>query len=98
MTETADAQQAIRALHGCESQYVETQTVIEVYEGEKVWEGPVLIFDLQGHPEAHRAYVWSAAVDGSTEREYTAVLHGSGIDGPRAAVRAAIVKRYKARE
>ena len=66
--------EAIRATHGCESLLRDKATVREEFEGETVWEGEVLIFDLIDHPTATRCYAWE--VDG----EVTAVLRVGGID------------------
>ena len=87
----SDLQDAIKHLHGCGSRYVETIYVIEVFEGQTAWEGPVAVFDLDDHPEAERCYAWSHAVEGSEDRRFVAVLEGGGIDSPQAAVRASIV-------
>ncbi len=68
-------QTAIRDLHGCDSIWIESVPVKEVFEGQTVWEGEVQVFDLQGHPTASRCYAWSHAVDGSERRRFVAVLH-----------------------
>ena len=88
-------QDAIKHLHGCGSRYVETIYVIEVFEGQTAWEGPVAVFDLDDHPEAERCYAWSHAIEGSEDRRFVAVLEGGGIDSPQTAVRAAIVDEAK---
>ena len=81
----ATFQKAIRATHGVEAELASRERVHETYEGETVWEGEVLVFELQGHPTALRCYAWE--VDGRV----TAVLHEPPVDSPVAAVRAAIV-------
>ena len=53
------------------------------------------VVELQGHPTATRAYVWSHAVDDSEKRRYVAVLHQGPVDSPEAAVRATIVQEQK---
>ncbi len=77
--------EAIRATHGCDSQLWDKATVREEFEGETVWEGEVLIFDLLGHPTATRCYAWE--VDGRV----MAVLREGAVDSPDAAVRASIL-------
>lgn len=77
-------QRAIRATHGAGARLIERIHVVEDFEGERAWEGEVLVFELVGHPSASRCYAWE--VDG----EVTAVLEVPPVDGPRAAVRAAI--------
>jgi hypothetical protein len=76
---------AIRATHGSESQLVGRERVHETFEGETVWEGEVLIFDLLDNPISTRCYAWE--VDGRV----TAVLHTGPIDSPLKAVRASIL-------
>lgn len=82
--------QAIRDLHGVDSNHVETVAVHERYQGETVWKGDVEVFDLVDHTKATRAYAWSFATTG-TKRQFFAVLHVPPVDSPVQAVRAAIV-------
>lgn len=83
--------EAIRHLHGCDSVWVESVPVQELWEGKPVWEGVVDIFNLEGHPTATRACAWFHAQEGTAKRRYVAVLHIPPVDSPVAAVRAAIV-------
>ena len=76
---------AIRAAHGSESQLVDRVRVDERFEGEPVWQGEVLIFDLLDNQIATRCYAWEK--DG----QVTAVLHTGAIDSPVKAVRASIL-------
>jgi hypothetical protein len=76
--------QAIQATHGAKAELVRRERVVERFQGETVWQGEVLVFALQGHPSARWCYAWE--VDGTV----TAVLHEPPVDGPAAAVRAAI--------
>ena len=78
-------EQAICAIHDAAAELAERVSVVETFEGETVWEGEVLVFDLQGHPTAQRCYCWE--VDG----QVTAVLHTGPVDSPVKAVRAAIL-------
>jgi hypothetical protein len=78
-------QKAIRATHGAEAQFISRERVSERFQGEPVWEGEVLVFELKDHPTATRCYAWE--VDGKV----TAVLHQGPVDSPLAAVRAAIL-------
>ena len=55
--------------HGAESKLIERVPVYEQFQGETVWEGEVLVFELIDHLEAARCYAWE--VDGRV----TAVLH-----------------------
>jgi hypothetical protein len=81
----AEFEKAIRATHGAGSRLIERVHVIEDFQGERVWEGEVLVFELEGHHSSSRVYAWE--VNG----EVTAVLHQGPVDGPQAAVRASIV-------
>ena len=76
---------AIRKMHGSECQLVDRQRVHELFEGETVWEGEVLVFDLLDNPLSTRCYAWE--VDG----QVTAVLHTGPIDSPLRAVQASIL-------
>ena len=76
---------AIRQTHGADAQLVARERVDERFEGEPVWQGEVLVFDLLDHPTAKRCYAWE--VDGRV----TAVLGVSGVDSAVKAVRASIL-------
>ena len=78
-------EQAIYATHGAAAELAERVAVVETSEGETLWEGEVLVFQLQNHPTAWRCYCWEG--DG----EVTAVLHEGSVDSPDAAVRASIM-------
>lgn len=76
---------AIRQTHGADSKLVSREWVDEWFEGEPVWEGEVLVFDLLDHPTASRCYAWE--VDGRV----TAVLGVGAVDSPLRAVQASIM-------
>ena len=76
---------AIRKMHGSECQLVGRERVHEIFEGDTVWEGEVLIFDLLDNQLSTRCYAWE--VDGRV----TAVLHTGPIDSPLRAVQASIM-------
>lgn len=80
---------AIRATHGTQSRLIERVHVYEEFEGQPVWEGEVLVFELLDHPTAPKCYAWEV------NRRVTAVLHKPPVDSPLAAVRAAIVAEEK---
>ena len=80
--------QAVSALHGCDCSHSGTSTVIEFFEGKKVFEGPIETFTLSGHPQASLAFAW--AFHNGTEPQYVAVLNVPPINDPGDAVRAAI--------
>jgi hypothetical protein len=84
-------QRAIEGQHGGRAVLIDALPVKEIFQGQTVWEGVVHIFDLEGHPNATRAYAWSSPIEGSDKRRFYAVLHLGGIRSPLDAVRAAIV-------
>ena len=81
----AGFQHAIRQTHGTRAEFVSRERVYEEFEGETVWEGEVLVFQLLDHPTAPKCYAWE--VDGRV----TAVLHTGPVDSPVKAVRASIL-------
>ena len=76
---------AILAMHGAQAIYSHRIGVAESFEGQPVWEGQVLVFELVGHPTASRVYAWE--VDG----EVTAVLEEPPVASAADAVRASIM-------
>jgi hypothetical protein len=78
-------EKAIKATHGAKAKLLARERVEEVFEGEPVWRGEVLVFELLDHPSASRCYAWEA------DKEITAVLGEGTVDSPIAAVRAYIL-------
>lgn len=64
----------------------------ERFEGQTVWIGEVLVFELLGHPTAKKCYAWE--VDGRV----TAVLHAGPVNSPVNAARAAILAENERHE
>ena len=90
MSNIRELQDAIRTLHGVESEHVGSAPVKEMRDGEIVWQGVVEVFALIGHPKARHAYAWSEEMNDPTHpRRCVAVLHLPPIKVPRDAVRAA---------
>jgi hypothetical protein len=87
---------AIRRLHGCESQHVATVYVHEKYDGETVWRGDIEVFDLVGHAESPRAYVWSEA-KAHRKRRFFVVLHVPPVTSPATAIHASVLSGAKRR-
>src|SRR5574340_589417 len=81
--------------HKCAAHFIEAVPVLEIFQGQTVWEGIVNVFGLKGHPKATKAYAWSSPIEGSTKRRYYAVLHVPPIDSPEKAVRASIVHDFQ---
>jgi hypothetical protein len=87
-------QDAIRHMHGCEAQWLESVLVTETFEGEIVWDGEVQVFELHGHPSAARGYAWSHVTDGS-RRRFFAVLGIGPVRDAVTAVRASIAAEIR---
>jgi len=76
---------AIQTTHGAKAQFLSRERVDQAFEGQPIWQGDVLVFQLLDHPSARLCYAWE--VDG----EVTALLGGGTVDSPIAAVRASIL-------
>lgn len=87
-------QEAITALHGCDSRHVESVPVHEVFQGQTAWQGTVDVFDLIGHAKAKRAYAWQYQ-DGPDEIKTVAVLEIPPVDSPESAVKVAIAAKAR---
>ena len=96
--EIEELKQAVENQHDGIASFVQAVPVKEVFAGQTVWEGVVHVFDLEGHPNATRAYAWSSPIEGSDKRRFFAVLHLGGIRSPQDAVRAAIVAEHRTKE
>ena len=75
---------SIQVTHGAKSRLLARERVHEQHQGETVWIGEVLVFELLDHPSAQLCYAWE--VDG----EVTAVLGEGPVKSAADAVRAAI--------
>lgn len=87
---------ALNHLHGCNSTWIESVPVHEVFRGQTVWRGVVEVFDLSGHPKAKRAYGWSHK-DGPKDQDerFVTVLELPPVDSAQAAVKVAVVADIK---
>lgn len=85
--------EAIRAVHGCDSRYIATTPVKEVFQGQTAWEGDVETFELLGHPKAPRCYAWGFEDEGRLIS--TAVLEMPPVDSPSMAVTVAIAAKAR---
>lgn len=90
MTEIERLQKAIKDLHDCDSEHIESVPVREVFQGQTAWEGTVEVFRLLDHPTGKQAYAWSYKTD-QGKRQYVAVLGMPPVNSPVDAVRAYIV-------
>ena len=87
-------QSAIKALHGCDSRYVESVPVHEIFQGRAAWQGTVEIFDLMGHSKARRVYAWQYE-DDDKQTKTVAVLEIPPVDSPQSAVKVAIAAKAR---
>ena len=97
MTEVSpdELRKAVENMHGGRATLIQSVPVSETFIDQPVWEGTVHVFDLDGCPNATRAYAWAQdRPDGKVR--YAAVLRLGGITGPVEAVRAAIVAEARA--
>jgi hypothetical protein len=86
-----ELQDAVRILHGVESEHVGSAPVEQMRDGEVVWQGVVEVFALVGHPNARHAYAWSEKTnDPACPRRHVAVLLLPPIRLPGDAVKAAM--------
>jgi hypothetical protein len=91
--EIGELRKAVERLHGGGLRLVRSVRVSESFDCKSVWEGVVHIFELKGHPTASRAYAWSSPIEGSTERQFFAVLNIPPITSPVEAVRASVKRK-----
>jgi hypothetical protein len=92
-----ELRKAVESQHGRTATLVTKLPVTEVFEGKRVWDGVVHIFNLDGNAKATRAYAWSSPVQGSDKRLFYAVLHLGSVRSPLDAVRATIVAEQRIR-
>jgi hypothetical protein len=91
--EIGELRKAVQRLHGGAVRLVQSVRISESFDGKSLWEGVVQIFELKGHPTASLAYAWSSPVEGSTERQYFAVLNVPPITSPAEAVLATVMRK-----
>ena len=85
---------AIRYLHGCDSEWIESIPVREEHEGRVIWDGEVQRFALMGHPKASEAFAWSHVTTG-TRRAFHVVLRLAPVDSASKAVQTAILAEVR---
>lgn len=93
--DTNQLKQAVEHQHGGKADFVELVPVKEIVDGKTVWEGAVAVFDLEGCPNATRAYTWSSPAEGSRKQEFLTVLHLGDVRSPQDAVRAALMTHQR---
>lgn len=96
MTYLEELRDVIHRLHRAEAKHVESIPVKETFQGRTVWEGVVEVFDLEGHPTAHRAYAWAYDTDNpASPRRHVTILHSHPIKSAEDAVRAFIIQESR---
>lgn len=85
----AQLKQVIKSQHGVASTFAKSVRVHQTGLNQADWDGFVHVFDLEGHPNARRAFAWSLRISGSTQSRFFAVLQTSQIATPLKAVKAA---------
>ncbi len=80
-------------MHGCDSVYVESVPVYEVFQGQTAWKGIVEVFDLLGHTKAKRCFAWQ--YEEGKEIKTVAVLQIPPVDSPETAVKVAIATKSR---
>jgi hypothetical protein len=83
-------QEAIAHMHGLRSEWVESVSVTETFNGETVWDGEVQVFAVE-HPTATRCYAWSHEAGPGGRRKFFAVLGAPPVTDAFVAVRAALL-------
>jgi hypothetical protein len=92
----AELRDAIRRLHGVESEHVRSVPVKETFQGQTIWDGIVEVFHLNGHPKTSMIYAWSHATDDpENPLRHITVLHIAPVLSPAMAVRAAIREEFR---
>jgi hypothetical protein len=85
-------QRAIKAMRDCDSRYVKSVPVDEVFRGQTAWQGTVEVFDLVRHSKAKRVYAWQYEDDDKQTKTVT-VLEIPPVDSAQPAVRVAIAAK-----
>jgi hypothetical protein len=85
----------VELLHGGKATFVQFAPVYETFGGSAVWEGVVHVFDRAAYPNRDPRLCWSSPIEGSTKRQFFALLHQPPVDSPQAAVRTAIVAEQR---
>ena len=86
----------IRRLHGADATHIESVPVKEIYKGRTLWDGIVEVFDLKGHPTAHRIYAWAHETDDPNKPiRHVTVLHQHPVKSAEDAVKIAIAQEIR---
>jgi len=84
----------VKKLHHCESTYLKSVLVKEVFQNQIVWEGQVEVFSLINHPKTDKCYVWEY-IDDEGDQQFVTVLGIPPVDSAQKAVQVAIANQFK---
>ncbi|MGA2555062.1 MAG: hypothetical protein ABSG04_02185 [Verrucomicrobiota bacterium] len=89
-------QNAILDRHGCESSWVESLPVQDVFRDQTIWDSKVEVFSLSGHPKAKTAYAWIDQEERplGTREVVETVLEIPPVDSPLSAVWASMTADF----
>ena len=87
---------AILHLHQADATWLKTIPVREVFQGRIIWEGPVEVFSITGHPKAKHCFAWSHK-DGPADSQdkFVAVLEIPPVESAQDAVKVAIAHEVR---
>ncbi|MFL6583187.1 MAG: hypothetical protein ACJ8KU_01565 [Chthoniobacterales bacterium] len=49
---------AVERIHNCRAKHAGSRIIVERLPDGSIWRGTVEVFEISGHPEAHRCYAW----------------------------------------
>jgi hypothetical protein len=81
----------IREQHGCESRHLRSIPITEMFGDVVVFDGPVELFELIGHPMARRCYAFEYDEDDHPLR-YFAILERPPVESALKAVQVAVAE------
>lgn len=84
-------QMVIDHLHKCDSTWIESVPVHEVFKGKTLWKGDVEVFTLTKHPKAKRCYGWSY----DEPEQFITILELPPVDSPQSAVKVGVAYQIK---
>ena len=81
---------AIKHMHSCDAEWLESVDVDERFNGEPVWQGSVQVFAVKHPSGATRVFAWSHLVGEGPRRRFVAILGSGPVVDALSAVRVAI--------
>ena len=96
MNERDELTAAVERLLEASATFLTGHYVHESFKGSVVWQGEVSEYEVAGHPETGTCYAWKGINEKTGRPKFYAVLSIPPVDTPSKAVRAAIVRDFKA--